>query len=334
MAGRRKKRKAAPGPLALKSMRFLRKANHWLIAQVAMAAMRLLRLLPPDRALDFTARTARRVGPWFGRHRTALSNLRQAYPEKSDGEIEAIALDMWGNMARLAAEYIFLDRLYDYDREHPDPDGRIELRGNAVFDRIAAENKAHILFTAHVGSFELLPIAAATHGLKLTSLFRRPNNPYIADFVQSTRNDQMGELLQSDMGAAFALAGVIERGGNVGMLVDQKFSGGLRTRFFGRDCETNPLLGMLARNYGAEVYPVRCIRLPANRYRLVVEERLELARKANGDIDVRGVTQQLNDVVERWVRENPGQWMWFHKRWTLSGRPRSMRSAAEPGQLP
>ncbi|MGQ7498535.1 LpxL/LpxP family acyltransferase [Streptococcus suis] len=23
----------------------------------------------------------------------------------------------------------------------------------------------------------------------------------------------------------------------------------------------------------------------------------------------------LNDTVEGWVREYPGQWMWFHKRW-------------------
>ena len=32
------------------------------------------------------------------------------------------------------------------------------------------------------------------------------------------------------------------------------------------------------------------------------------------------LTQLLNDVVERWVREDPGQWMWFHTRWEISGR--------------
>ena len=38
----------------------------------------------------------------------------------------AIALDMWGNMARLAAEYIFLDQLFDYDPARP-THGRIEV---------------------------------------------------------------------------------------------------------------------------------------------------------------------------------------------------------------
>ncbi|TIM03064.1 MAG: lipid A biosynthesis lauroyl acyltransferase, partial [Mesorhizobium sp.] len=38
-------------------------------------------------------------------------------------------------------------------------------------------------------------------------------------------------------------------------------------------------------------------------------------------------TQLLNDVVERWVREDPGQWMWFHKRWEISG-PRGKHKRA------
>src|SRR5688572_31959565 len=88
---------------------------------------------------------------------------------------------------------------------------------------------------------------------------------------------------------------------------------------------------MLARRFGCGVYPTRCIRLPGNRYRLEIQEALELVRDADGDIDIEASTQLLNDVVEGWVRENPGQWMWFHKRWTLSGRKRSRRWQAKPG---
>ena len=184
--------------------------------------------------------------------------------------------------------------------------------------RLATENKPHILFTAHLGNFELLPIAASVHGLKVTALFRPPNNPYIAEYVLSTRRSTMGELMETRAGAAFALAAILEKGGNVGALVDQKFVGGLLTTFFDRPCETNPVVPMLARRFGCEVYPTRCIRLPGNRYRLEIHEALELVRDADGDIDIDASTQLLNDVVEGWVRENPGQWMWFHKRWALS----------------
>jgi hypothetical protein len=59
----------------------------------------------------------------------------------------------------------------------------------------------------------------------------------------------------------------------VGVLVDQKFGRGLTTSFFGRPVQTNPLLAKLVRQFDAEVYPARCIRLPGNRYRLEIEPR-------------------------------------------------------------
>lgn len=302
----------------------MRQLNYWLTGQAVMMLLRILRRLPADRAIDFADRVARRIGPWVGRHRSAVDNLRKAYPEKSSEEIEAIALDMWGNMARLAAEYIFLDQLFDYDPTNHTP-GRVEVVGDRIFERIAADARPHIIFTGHLGNFELLPVAAATHGMTVTSLFRPPNNPYIADYIHSTRRSTMGELVASHRGVAFALSAILEQGGNIGVLVDQKYSNGVLTTFFGRQCETNPLLPMLARRFDCDVYPARCIRLPGNRYRLEIEEKLELARNPAGDIDVPASAQLLNDVVERWVREDPGQWMWFHKRWKLS--PRRLKKA-------
>lgn len=306
----------------------LRKLNYWLTARLAMAVMAVLRRLPPDRALNFADKAARRVGPMIGRHRVALDNLRKAYPEKSEDEVRAIALDMWGNMARLAVEYIFLDQLFDYDPDATRP-GRIEVERDSIarFEDIAVDDRPHIVFTGHLGNFELLPVAAATFGMKITALFRPPNNPYLADYILSTRRSSMGGLLPSASGASFALAGILESGGNIGVLVDQKFSRGIETVFFGRRCQSNPLLAMLARHYDCDVYPARCVRLPGNRFHLEIEDRLALPRDAKGSIDVGATTQMLADVVERWVREDPGQWMWFHKRWQISGRARTIRNA-------
>ncbi len=309
---------------ARRAVVFARHANHWMIAQFAKAAIWSLRRLPPDTAINFAARMAKLIGPRFGRHRTALDNLRQAYPEKSAEEIEAIAMDMWDNMARLAAEYLFLDQLFDYDPENPNA-GRVEFVGADLFERLARENSPHILFTGHLGNFEMLPIAAAAHGLKVTALFRPPNNPYIADYILSTRRSTMGELLETRTGAAFALAGILERGGNIGALVDQKFYDGVDTTFFDRPCETNPIVPILARRFDCPVHPARCVRLPGNRYRLEIHEAVDFPRDAKGDIDIGASAQLLTDVVEDWVRESPGQWMWFHKRWILSGSQRPRR---------
>ncbi|WP_420962846.1 lipid A biosynthesis lauroyl acyltransferase [Brucella sp. IR073] len=292
----------------------LRLANYWLWAQAVFAVLGLLRFLPARSAIEFTAKAGRALGPLVPRHRVAVENLKNAYPEKTPAEIEAIARDMWDGMARLFAEYIFLDAVFDYDPDATEP-GLIEVQGREIFERLRDEKKPHIFFTAHTGNFELLPVCAATFGLNVTALFRPPNNPFIAKKVLQARRTNMGHLVPSKAGAAWSLAHELGEGGNVGMLVDQKFRRGVPSTFFGRPVRTNPLVAKLARQFDCDVYPARCIRLPGGRYRLELYDRMELPRDEKGQIDVEATAQLLNDTVEGWVREYPGQWMWFHKRW-------------------
>jgi KDO2-lipid IV(A) lauroyltransferase len=127
----------------------------------------------------------------------------------------------------------------------------------------------------------------------------------------------MGNLVPSHAGSSFAIARQLELGSGVGVLVDQKFRKGLHTQFFGNPVRTNPLLAKLVRQFGCEVYPARCIRLPDNRYRLEIEPKMELPRDAGGALDVQGTAQMLNDKVESWVREHPEQWLWYHDRWNI-----------------
>ncbi len=294
----------------------LRRAKDWIIAQAIFSILRVISLLPADRAINFVDAMGRRVGPLTPRHKLAMTNLARAFPEKSKAEHEQIALDMWGNMSRLAAEYVFLDELFDFDRKASAP-GRIETGGDDLFDKLRDENKPFIVFTAHTGNFEFLPIVASAYDLDVMALFRPPNNPYIAEKVLGARRTKMGHLVPSRAGAAFTLAKRLEAGGGVGVLVDQKFHKGQETTFFGLEVHTNPLLAKLVRQYDCAVYPARSIRLPGGRHRLEIEPEMEVPRRPDGSVDVAATAQKLNDKVESWVREYPGQWQWFHDRWAI-----------------
>lgn len=294
--------------------RKFRHVEYWLVAQISFLILGTIRLLPAKAAINFMDRAARRVGPFTGRHKVAMTNLRHAFPEKSEQELQNIARGMWGNMARLAAEYVLLEKIFDYNVDDPSK-GMLEVEGADLFARLKEERKPRIFFTAHTGNFELLPICAASYGLEVTALFRPPNNPYIAKKVLEARRMTMGGLIPSKAGAVWALASVLEDNGNVGMLVDQFFQHGPRMNFFGRKAMTSPLLPRLARQFDAEIYPARCIRLPGGRFRLQLFDKIELPRTSKGKIDIDASCQKLNDIVEGWVREYPDQWMWFHKRW-------------------
>ncbi|HXV31836.1 MAG TPA: lipid A biosynthesis lauroyl acyltransferase [Sinorhizobium sp.] len=290
--------------------------RQWVIAQLVLLLLSVLKLLPPDAAINFMDRVARWIGPKTFRHKLTLTNLRNAFPEKSEAEIQEIALESWGNMGRLAAEYVFLDRLFDFDPTRSKP-GRVEVSGIPLFLELRDNPRPFIVFTAHSGNFEMLPVAGSTFGLDVTVLFRPPNNPYLAEKVFEFRKARMGNLVPSHAGSSFALARQLERGGAVGVLVDQKFHKGLKTKFFGRDVQTNPLLAKLVRQFNCEVYPARCIRLPGGRFRLELEPAVEIPRRADGSVDVNATAQMLNDKVESWVREYPGQWLWYHDRWHI-----------------
>ena len=292
--------------------------RQWLVAQLAFGFLNFLKLFPADGAIRFADRLTRLVGPHTRRHKLMLTNLRNAFPEKSDAEIEAIALSSWGNMGRLAAEYVFLDRLFDFDPFRSEP-GRIEVSGIPIFVDLRDNPRPFIVFTGHTGNFELLPVAGAAFGLHVTVLFRPPNNPYVAQKVFDFRSARMGKLVPSHAGSSFALARQLEAGAGVGVLVDQKFRKGLKTTFFGRPVKTNPLLPKLVRQFDCEVYPARCVRLPGNRYRLEIEPRMEMPRDAAGNLDLAATAQMMNDKVEGWVRENPEQWLWYHDRWNIKG---------------
>ncbi|KQT57319.1 MULTISPECIES: lipid A biosynthesis lauroyl acyltransferase [unclassified Aureimonas] len=293
-----------------------RKASDFVVAQTLFLLLRLLRLFPARAGLSIAAAVGRTLGPLTPRHKLAIENLRLAYPEKDAAWIDATARANWEQMSRLAAEYVYLDEIFDFDPERPDA-GIVEVEGAEIFAELRERKGPFVFFTGHLGCFELLPICAATFGLEVTALFRQPNNRYIAREILATRRTSGGHLVPSKAGAAWALVGTLERGGAVGMLVDQKFKKGVATTFFGRPCRTNPLLPKLARQFDCEIYPARSIRLPNGRYRLELKPRLELPRDAAGAIDVAASCQMLNDVVEGWVREHPEQWMWFHRRWQM-----------------
>ncbi len=277
----------------------------------------LARALGPDRSGDLGGWLARTVGPLLPQHRVAMANLRAAYPQAGEAALSAIARGAWANLGRTGAEYAHLGRLFDYDPDATAP-GRVEVVGIEHFLALRDDGRPAIVFSAHLGNWELPAICAARFGLDATAIFRPPNDPAAARLVHEVRSGTMGGLTASSGGgAAFAIAGVLERGGHLGQLVDQHFTRGVPVTFMGRHAVANPLLAKLARNFECPVHGVRVVRLPGHRFRVELTPPLDLPRDDAGTIDVRAATQVMQDVVEGWVREHPEQWLWMHRRWRV-----------------
>lgn len=285
-----------------------------LIGRLVKWLLRAMRRTNPDRAADLCAAIARTVGPWLPTHRIGRANLRAAFPDRDDAWIEATLRGAWDNLGRVAGEYVHLSRIWDYDPANPNT-GRIITDSEPLFRALQEDGKPALCFAAHLGNWELPAVAAAAHGLPSAVVYRMPNNKAVAKEISRIRAPLMGRLIRTRAQAALEMAGALEAGDHLGMLIDQHFSRGVDITFFGRRCKGNPAVARLARQFDCPVVGVRVVRLPQRRFRIDVEGPFELPRDTAGRVDVPATTQMLNDVVERWVREHPEQWLWFHRRW-------------------
>src|SRR5579859_1531786 len=129
-------------------------------------------LLPLDRASALGGAIARRIGPHLGVTKRARLNLRAAMPALSEVEIEAIIRGMWDNVGRVAAEYPHLRKIKVFE-----PGGRVETRGLEHLDRSLAAGRRVVLFSGHLGNWEIAALAGGQYGLDIAHIYRAANNP-------------------------------------------------------------------------------------------------------------------------------------------------------------
>ena len=296
--------------------RGLKRVSDALVATFAIGLIKALRLTNPDKMADFAGRTMRTIGPWLPENRIGRANLVAAFPEKSEVEIDAILCGCWDNLGRMGAEFAHLDRLWDFDPEHPRR-GRIELLDADIeqFRGLLHDGKPALVFAAHLANWELPAICAATYKLDSAILYRRPNVAGIDEWLRQTRTASMGELISTGLDAPLKIAEAIKRGAHVGMLVDQYYVRGVPVTFFGQRTMANPLLARLARHFDCPIHGTRIIRLPDHRFRAELTDAITPTRDAEGKIDVAGTMQIITTVIEGWIREHPEQWLWLHRRW-------------------
>jgi KDO2-lipid IV(A) lauroyltransferase len=288
-----------------------------ILGHLAVLVLRAVRRTDPDRMADFAGRFMQKVGPWLPEHRIGRANLAAAFPEKSPAEIETILAGVWDNLGRVAAEFAHLDRLRLPDFERPgETDITFDQQTINRFLAVRDSGRPTLLFASHLANWELPALVGTHFGLDTWVLYRPPSIRAISDAVVKIRAGCMGTLVASGFDAPIRLAGALQRGSHVGMLVDQYDIRGIDVTFFGRVCKVSPFLGQLARHFECPIRGTRIIRLPdRNSFRVELTEEIAPPRDAKGRIDVPGTMQAITTVIEGWVREHPEQWLWLHRRW-------------------
>jgi len=267
--------------------------------------------------LALPLKSAQRLGAFIGRvaytvvasrRRTALENLRYAFPEKSGSELAAIAKGAFQNYGIALMELLWFPHLTDASIRsvlHPD-----------IIERRFSEGKGLVMLSGHFGNWELSALGMAhLCGHPFSVIVQTQSNSRINEVINRHRCLFGNRAVPMNVSVRESLK-TLQEGGIVAIAPDQ--SGpmeGVFVDFFGRRVASHQGPAALALRSGAVVIMGFMIRQPDLTYDVVLEEVSTENLHGTRSENVEELTQRHTALLESYIRRYPDHWLWMHRRW-------------------
>ncbi len=278
---------------------------------VVMTIRGLVHLLPRQVSLGFGAAVGGMFYFLHGRRRElAMSNLRMAFPDRTDSECRTILRATFAQLGRHIIEFLHFDAI-----EADEMLRLVEFEGEEYVDNAIAQGRGVMYFAGHFGAWELQIMVHAYRFERIVMVARTLDNPFLETLMERIRT-RVGTQVLSRRGAVRGLLRALKTGGSVGLMVDQHIQdrSAVHVNYFGRPASTTSTIASLALRTGAPIIPVFAIPLPGGRYRMVYEKPIEVPAEDDDD-RIRTYTQRCTARLEARVRSDPYLWLWMHRRW-------------------
>jgi Kdo2-lipid IVA lauroyltransferase/acyltransferase len=289
-----------------------------LIDRLQYYALRVVSMAMHSWPVELNLAAARLVGQGLWRvdrkHRErALANLQRSMPELSPARRQAVAQQSMQHLVMLGVEVLFttrLIRLESWARHVVLEDMQNVMK--LLLDR----HRGLIMLTGHYGNWEILGYVLAALGFSTTSVARPLDNPYINEWLLGVRQ-RMGQKIIDKKGATDDVTRILHERGAVAFIADQNAgTKGLFVDFFGRKASTYKSIGLLAMEYKVPVV-IGYARRVAGQFRFEVgtSDIIYPEDWQDHPDPLRYITQRYTTAIETFVRQDPSQYLWVHRRW-------------------
>lgn len=246
--------------------------------------------------------------------RTGAINLRLAFPEKSEQERAALLRQCFASLGRLLGFFSqFSSRSLEQLQDLMHVEGLHHLEAAKE-----VEGNKLILYTGHLGAWELTSFGLSLVGHPFAFLVRRIDNPRIEEMVDRIRR-RFGNQTLDKLSAARSMLKILRSGETpLGLLPDLNTldDEAIFIDFMGVPAATTFVVAKLAVRTKTPLVPVFAPwSQEKGKYLLIVEEPIPVEATGDEEADVRKVTIELTRRIENQIRRYPGQWLWIHKRW-------------------
>lgn len=254
------------------------------------------------------------------RRKLTLRNLEIVFPDKTPTERKTMAKQSYANFAESMAfnTLMMTDRISNQELLDS-----IEVKGWGNFEEAKrlTGKKGLLIFSAHIGNWELLPQYAALRlETPLHIISRKTSNPLLEERIVRPLRERFGVEVFHKKNALMRIVRVIKKGEYAGFQIDQKIKPpeGIYIDFFGRKAPTLASPALLQVRFGVTVLPVFMVKPENGKHLLVIRE--PITWKDNGksmEEQIIELTYIHQKVIEDIILEYPDQWFWMHNRWGL-----------------
>jgi KDO2-lipid IV(A) lauroyltransferase len=281
-------------------------------AAAVETAFRLAGIVPRRTLLALGAACGALAGRLDRRHTgIARENLKAAYGDAlAPAERERLVRACWRHFGRITFDALAFPRLDQGAL------GRVlNVVGIEHAQRALAAGRGALIFSAHYGHWEAGAYAMGLLGIPFAVIARPLDNPLLDRRLVALRGGT-GNAVIPKRRAIRETMRALAAGTAVAILIDQDARGdGVFVPFFGRPASTTPTLALLALRTEAPIVPVFARVEPDGTITVHVEPIVLTRPTGDREADVVRVTAACTAVVESWVRRNPEQWLWMHRRW-------------------
>ncbi len=246
-----------------------------------------------------------------GRQR-AMENLRASFPDKDENWINNVGQKSFESVVMLAVDVLFTPKIVRKDnwRQY----SRFKNAERAKW--LSKEGKGLIFVGAHYGNFEIVGYMMGFFGFNVYSVARPLDNPFISRYLYGVR-ERAGQKIIDKKGAAELFDKVAKTGATICFVADQDAGQkGMFVDFFGRKASTYKSIGLLAITNNIPIAIGYGRRIDNHFFFELSCTRIIFPQEwADKDDPLRWVTAEYTKAIENFIREDPTQYWWLHRRW-------------------
>lgn len=230
----------------------------------------------------------------------------------SQKEIQRISKESFQNLTINSLEYFRLKRSRHKMNQ--------VVKGKNLDPMYDLLNKGQgvVCVTGHISNWELC-FLDHTQKCSGMAIGKQIKNPKLYNFIQSIRQMHGGNIIEMKNAISEGVQ-QIKKGFFFSMVNDQAYtSSSYSYPFLGARAWTSPAPALIAYKANAPIFSVTTRRLSGGKYEYSLSKPIwpDLTKPLKQEV------KRMMDLVlqdfEKEVKENPGQWLWQHKRWKQEG---------------